>query len=69
MKSLIDLLAADAHPRTNCERPKQAGDHVRIGNNSGPVYEIVHIAGDKAWVRPLTNGQEGLVALERLRTA
>jgi hypothetical protein len=32
------------------------------------VYELVHIAGSVAWVRPIANGQEGLVALDRLRS-
>jgi hypothetical protein len=31
------------------------------------VFQIVHIHGDLAWVRPLANGQEGLVPLDRLR--
>jgi hypothetical protein len=38
-----------------------------IGRNLGPVFQIVHIHGDLAWVRPLANGQEGLVPLDRLR--
>jgi hypothetical protein len=38
-----------------------------IGTHHGPVYEIVHVAGDLAWIRPLVNGEEGLASVDRLR--
>lgn len=38
-----------------------------VGRNRGPLYEVVHIAGPMAWVRPLESGVEGLVRLEYLR--
>lgn len=69
MKSLTELLCPNTSLSPQCPQPKMAGDLVRIGVNAGPVFEIVHVAGDKAWVRPLTNGQEGLVALDRLKAA
>jgi hypothetical protein len=68
MRSLPDLLCPDVPLRTGCNLPKAAGDRVMIGRNQGPVYELVHIAGSVAWVRPIANGQEGLVALDRLRS-
>lgn len=67
MKTLTELLCAQVPLQTGCNLPKQAGDHVMIGKNHGPVFEIVHVHGELAWVRPLSNGQEGLVALDRLR--
>jgi hypothetical protein len=67
MKSLPEVLCPDVPLHTGCNLPKTAGDLVMIGTNHGPVFQIVHIAGPLAWVRPLANGQEGLVPLERLR--
>ena len=67
MKSLPEILCPDVPLHTGCNLPKAAGDLVMIGSNHGPLYEIVHIAEALAWVRPLANGQEGLVPLERLR--
>ena len=69
MKTLPQLLCPEVPLQTGCNLPKAAGDHVMIGTNHGPVFEIVHVHGDLAWVRPLSNGQEGLVALDRLRLA
>jgi hypothetical protein len=68
MKSLPELLCPDVPLHTGCNLPKSAGDRVMIGANQGPIYRIVHIAGEMAWVRPVANGQEGLVPVERLRS-
>ncbi len=67
MKTLTELLCPEVPLETGCNLPKQPGDHVMIGSNKGPVFRIVHVHGDLAWVRPVSNGQEGLVALDRLR--
>jgi hypothetical protein len=67
MKTLSEILSPEVPLHTGCNHPKRAGDQVMIGSNHGPVYEVVHIAGDLAWVRPLANGQEGLVPVDRLR--
>jgi hypothetical protein len=67
MRTLVELLAPEALLRTGCNSPKRAGDHVMIGTHHGPVYEIVHVAGDLAWIRPLVNGEEGLAPVNRLR--
>lgn len=69
MKSLSELMCRDVPLSTGCNMPKAAGDHVMIGSNRGPLYEIVHVEGALAWVRPLANGQEGLVPIDRLRLA
>ena len=67
MKTLPELLCSEVPLQTGCNLPKAAGDHVMIGSNFGPVFRIVHVHGDLAWVRPVSNGQEGLVPLDRLR--
>lgn len=67
MKTLSELLCPEVSIQSGCNLPKVAGDHVMIGSNLGPVFEVVHVHGDLAWVRPLANGQEGLVPLDRLR--
>lgn len=68
MKSLPEVLCPDTPLHTGCNLPKAAGDLVMIGSNHGPVFQIVHIAEGLAWVRPVANGQEGLVPLDRLRS-
>ena len=68
MKSLADLLCPEVPLHTGCNLPKMPGDRVMIGSNQGPIFEIVHIEGALAWVRPTANGQEGLVAIDRLRS-
>lgn len=65
MRPLSEVLGADLS--SGCDAPKLPGVFVAIGRNAGPVFEIVHVSGGLAWVRPVANGQEGLVALERLR--
>jgi hypothetical protein len=67
MKSLTEVLCPGTTLHSGCDLPKVAGDLVMVGNNHGPVYKIVHIAYSLAWIRPLANGQEGLVPLDRLR--
>ena len=67
MKTIAELLCPDTPLRTGCNLPKQAGDRVMIGSNRGPVFTIVHVHGDLGWIRPEANGEEGLVALDRLR--
>lgn len=67
MKTITEVLRADVPLRTGCNMPKQAGDRVMVGTNRGPVFQIVHVHGELAWIRPEANGQEGLVPVERLR--
>lgn len=67
MRTLPEILCPEVPLQTGCNLPKQAGDRVMVGTNKGPVFEIVHVHGDLAWIRPLANGQEGLVQLDRLR--
>ncbi|MBC2650194.1 hypothetical protein [Novosphingobium aerophilum] len=67
MKTLTELLSAEAPLQPGCTLPKRTGDHVMVGRNHGPVFRIVHVHADLAWIRPLTHGQDGLVPLDRLR--
>ena len=67
METLTQILCPDVPLHAGCNQPKVAGDHVMLGSNHGPVFEVVHVAGDMAWVRPLSNGEEGLVSLDRLK--
>ena len=63
-----DVLCPGFPLRTGCNMPKERGTLVRVGANSGPVFEIVSVEGPTAWVRePETYRNEALVPLERLR--
>lgn len=67
MASFAEVLCPGFPLHTGCNAPKGPGDRVMVGNNQGPVYEVVHIAGSNAWVRSLEQGLESLVRLDRLR--
>jgi len=67
MMTLTELLAPEFRPATGCNQVKGPGDLVMVGPNHGPVFEVVYIAQGMAWIRPVKNGQEGLVPVERLR--
>ncbi len=45
----------------------QAGDMVRTGPNLHPHFTVVAISGDKAWVRNIETGVDGLTAISRCR--
>lgn len=45
----------------------QAGDLVRTGLNANPQFRVIAIHGDKAWVRNIDNGLDGLTAVSRCR--
>jgi hypothetical protein len=62
------MLCPDEPLSTGCSAEKKPGTQVYLGANTGPVYEIVFIAGNTAWVRkPITFRDEALVPLDRLR--
>ena len=44
-----------------------AGDVVRTGDNARPQYQVLAVEGDKAWLRNLDNGLDGVVDRRRLR--
>ena len=45
----------------------QPGDVVRTGENQRPQYAVLAVAGDKAWVRNVDSGMDGIVELNRCR--
>lgn len=44
-----------------------AGDLVRTGPNRFPHYTVIAVNGDKAWVRNVQTGVDGLAELSRCR--
>jgi hypothetical protein len=69
MRDLVEIMCPGRCMPTGCNYPKVPGSRVMVGNNLGPIYEIVHVADQMAWVRPLKNGTEGLAPLAGLRMA
>ena len=68
--SYADVLCPDFGFNTGCNLPKERGTLVRIGHNSGPVYEVVAVDEETAWVRePRTGRGSALVPVWRLRVA
>lgn len=67
MLNLSEVLCPEYPFRVGSNQPLGVGDHVMVGHNRGPVYTIVSIFGSQAWLRPLSNGQEGIAELDRLR--
>ncbi len=45
----------------------QVGDIVRTGPNLYPHYNVVCVDGDKAWVRNVANGADGITNLALCR--
>lgn len=39
-----------------------AGDLCHHGGNSYPIYEVVHVQADRAWLRDVSSGVEGIVS-------
>ncbi|HET9159881.1 MAG TPA: hypothetical protein VFN88_04655, partial [Caulobacteraceae bacterium] len=60
-----DVFAID-HDRTEDE-DIQPGDIVRTGPNLYPHYTVVAVSGEKAWVRNVQTGVDGLTPLTRCR--
>ena len=63
--SYSDLFAIK-HERDYDEEIK-AGDLVRTGPNLFPHYEVIAVHGDKAWVRNVQNGLDGVTNVNRCR--
>ncbi len=63
--SYSDLFAIK-HERDYDEEIK-AGDFVRTGPNLFPHYEVIAVHGDKAWVRNVQNGLDGVTNVNRCR--
>lgn len=63
--SYSDLFAI-SHLR-GYEEEIAAGDLVRTGPNLFPHFTVIAVSGDKAWVRNVQTGQDGLAQLDRCR--
>lgn len=63
--SYSDLYAIK-HER-DYEEDIRPGDLVRTGPNLHPHYEVIAIHGDKAWVRNVQNGLDGVTNVNRCR--
>ena len=49
------------------EEEIQVGDLVRTGPNLYPHYTVIAVNGDKAWVRNVQNGLDGVTSISRCR--
>jgi hypothetical protein len=49
------------------EEDIRVGDLVRTGPNLFPHYEVIAVHGDKAWVRNIQTGLDGLTSVNRCR--
>lgn len=45
--------------------PLRPGDLCHHGDNSYPLYEVVHVRDGRAWLRDVSSGVEGLVSVHR----
>jgi hypothetical protein len=45
--------------------PLQPGDLCHHGDNSYPLYEVIHVRDGHAWLRDVSSGVEGLVSVHR----
>jgi hypothetical protein len=49
------------------DEPIEVGDRVRTGPNASPQFEVIAVDGDKAWLRNIDNGVDGVVPINRCR--
>jgi hypothetical protein len=49
------------------EEDIRVGDLVRTGPNLYPHFVVIAVSGDKAWVRNVQNGVDGVAHLSRCR--
>jgi hypothetical protein len=59
-------LSDGPHPSRDEIRP---GDRVCTGANVYPNHEVIAVYGDKAWVRDLRSGCDGITSLSRCHKA
>lgn len=45
----------------------QSGDLVRMGSNLFPHFTVMAVVGDKAWVRNVQSGADGIALASRCR--
>ena len=44
-----------------------AGDLVRMGANAFPHYQVIAVYGEKAWVRDVQYGSDGITSVSQCR--
>ena len=49
--------------------PVAPGDVVRTGPNRHPLYRVIAVYEDRAWIRGVAKGRDHIVPLRRLRKA
>jgi hypothetical protein len=47
--------------------PIRAIDVVRTGDNAHPLYRVIAVYGDRAWLRDIQHGTDHVVPVARLR--
>lgn len=57
----------DINHEREYEEEIKSGDFVRTGPNLHPHYEVIAVHGDKAWVRNVQNGLDGVTNVNRCR--
>lgn len=50
-------------PDNTDDEPVRPGDLCRHGDNSYPIYEVLCVQGERAWLRDVSSGVEGIVSL------
>ncbi|WP_133254980.1 hypothetical protein [Phenylobacterium hankyongense] len=50
-------------PSNTDDASVRPGDLCRHGGNSYPIYEVLCVQGERAWLRDVSSGVEGLVNL------
>lgn len=64
---MIDLGSHD-FDRPGWEKSLIDGDIVTLGPSRALVFEVMAVRGDKAWLRGLEDGLEGVIDLAGFRT-
>ena len=65
LSSYSDVFAIE-HDR-GYDEDISVGDLVRTGPNLFPHFEVVAVHGDKAWVRNVQTGLDGVTSISRCR--
>lgn len=63
--SFSDVFSID-HQR-GYDEDIQTGDLVRAGPNHFPHFTVMAVVGDKAWVRNVQTGADGIASVDRCR--
>jgi hypothetical protein len=51
----------------NTDETLRPGDLCHHGDNTYPVYQVIFVHDDRAWVRDISSGVEGIVSVDRCR--